>query len=86
MCQVVAIASFLRCKLVCPTPITKIFFFRKDEDLLQLILEGEAEGRKTQLEEAEEEEDNEEEESSAEEEDVDEAVGNDKQSKIGGFY
>ena len=51
-----------------------------------MILEGEAERRKTQLEEAEEEEDNEEEESSAEEEDVDEAVGNDKQSKIGGFY
>ena len=50
-----------------------------------MILEGDAERRKSQLEEAEEEEDDDE-ESSAEEEDVDEAVGNDKQSKIGGFY
>ena len=50
-----------------------------------MILEGEAERRKTQLEEAEEEEDNEEEESSAEEEDVDEAVGSTEQLEIMGI-
>ena len=51
-----------------------------------MILEGEAERRKTQLEEAQEEEDNEEEESSAEERDVDDAVGSVEQFKLRGFH
>ena len=51
-----------------------------------MILEGDAERRKSQLEEAEEEEDDEEEESGAEEEDVDEAVGSTEQFKIRGFF
>ena len=52
-----------------------------------MILEGEAERRKTQLEEAQgEEDDDEEEESSAEEEDVDEAVGSAEQFKLRGLY
>ena len=53
-----------------------------------MILEGEAERRKSQLEEAEgkeDEDDDEEEESSAEEEDVDEAVGSAEQFKLRRF-
>ena len=70
-------------------PATKIVIFRKDEELLQLILEGEAERRKSRLEEAEGkevEDDDDEEESSAEEEDVDEAVGSTEQLETRGFY